>query len=946
MGYSLTGAKNRPAPPTGSGYEVDKLDRKAVESYFHGYTDPITKALGPLVGKSLRYVTMDSWEAGMQNWTADMLAEFHRRRGYDATPYLPALTGHVVENAEVSDRFLWDFRRTLADMFAENHFGVMAELLRERGIGIYAEAAGVSMEVIEDTLLNKSKVEIPMGEFWVHALHPPLQYYVDVRGAASAAHVYGKKLVATESFTGGGYESPYKLKQVGDYWFAQGVNRFVFHTSAHQPLDTKPGNTMVGTHINRNITWAEEAGPYMAYLARNSYLLQQGMFVADLAYLLPEGAPSSQPFWGPGLHPAPPEGYDYDCINTDVLLNRMSVADDGRLVLPDGMSYRVLVLPEIDRMTPRVIRKIRELVAGGATVVGQKPVRSPSLENYPAADEEVQSLAAEIWGDLDGVTRNRHFYGKGRVVWRMPLVDVLSSLAVPKDFEYGKSLDADLAWIHRRTDDADIYYVANQTDRPLATEARFRVKGKAAELWHPDTGAIEPTDYSIADDRTTVPLSLAPREAVFVVFSKAASAPSRSLTHPPEKTLTSIDGPWEVTFPPQLGAPEKIQLAKLESWTANADPGVKYFSGTASYSTTLNASEDWFAKGTHVLLDLGNVKDLAAVSVNGRKLGTVWKQPYRIDVTAALKPGENRLEIGVTNQWTNRLAGDRTAPADKKVLASGGGGFGPGRGGGFGGAAQALPESGLLGPVTVLAQVQPVTEPESARSSQPSANEAKGTRRGPVSSSPREQQPFTNGDVNKLDLKLPTLFIAGDSTAARNNDPDHRGWGAVLVDYFDTSKVNVINRAIAGRSFRTYYGEKHWQEVVDKLKPGDFVVIEFGHNDGGGANSPTGRGDVPGTGEETVDVTRRDGTTETVHTYGWYLRKFIQDARVKGATPIVSSTTVRNIWNNGKAERWADAHLPDVYEKLTKLAPKRSRNFSPPITRTPAPTARSLTRKH
>ena len=223
-------------------------------------------------------------------------------------------------------------------------------------------------------------------------------------------------------------------------------------------------------------------------------------------------------------------------------------------------------------------------------------------------------------------------------------------------------------------------------------------------------------------------------------------------------------------------------------------------------------------------------------------------------------------------------------------------------------ARQALPESGLLGPVTVLAQVQPVTEPESARSSQPSANEAKGTRRGPVSSSPREQQPFTNGDVNKLDLKLPTLFIAGDSTAARNNDPDHRGWGAVLVDYFDTSKVNVINRAIAGRSFRTYYGEKHWQEVVDKLKPGDFVVIEFGHNDGGGANSPTGRGDVPGTGEETVDVTRRDGTTETVHTYGWYLRKFIQDARVKGATPIVSSTTVRNIWNNGK--------VADVYEKL------------------------------
>ena len=218
-----------------------------------------------------------------------------------------------------------------------------------------------------------------------------------------------------------------------------------------------------------------------------------------------------------------------------MLLNRLSVADDGRLVLPDGMSYRVLVLPEIDRMTPRVIRKIRELVAGGATVVGQKPTKSPSLEGYPAADDEVQSLAAEIWGDLDGVTRNRHFYGKGRVVWRMPLVDVLTSLAVAKDFEYGKSLDADLAWIHRRTDDADIYYVANQTDRRLATDARFRVKGKAAELWHSDTGAIEPADYFIADDRTTVPIALAPRESVFVVFSEPASAPTRSTPHPPRK---------------------------------------------------------------------------------------------------------------------------------------------------------------------------------------------------------------------------------------------------------------------------------------------------------------------------------------------------------------------------------------------------------------------------
>ncbi len=481
IGYSLTGSKNHPAQAAASGYEVDKFNRQYVENYFHGYFDPIQKALGPLFGKSLLYVTMDSWEAGIQNWTDDMIGEFKKRRGYDPTPFLPALTGRVVISGDISDRFLWDFRRTIADLVAENHFGLLADLLHQQGVGIYAEATGVSMEIMEDTLLNKSKVDVPMGEFWVHALHPELEYYVDVRGAASTAHAYGKPLVATESFTGGGYEAPYTLKKVVDYWFAQGVNRIVFHTSAQQPLDTKPGNTMVGTHINRNISWAEQAGPFMKYLARTSFLLQQGLFVADIAYLLPEGAPSSQPFWGGGLHPELPAGYDYDCINTDVLLNRLTVGADGRLMLPDGMSYRVLVLPEIDQMRPEALRKIREFVAGGATVVGPKAVRkSPSLNNYPNADREVQALAADIWGDLDGVVRNQRFYGKGRVVWGFPLSTVMPSVGIAKDFEYSGPLDADIPWIHRRAGDTDIYFVANHTDAPADLQARFRVDGKEA----------------------------------------------------------------------------------------------------------------------------------------------------------------------------------------------------------------------------------------------------------------------------------------------------------------------------------------------------------------------------------------------------------------------------------------------------------------------------------
>ncbi|MEJ2104686.1 MAG: glycosyl hydrolase, partial [Ignavibacteriaceae bacterium] len=283
IGYSLTGAKNRPAVPSGSGYEVDKLSKEYTDKYIKNYLGPIKEKLGSLYGKSLRYVMMDSWEAGMQNWTDNMIDEFKKRRGYDPTPYLPALVGRVIISAEVSDRFLWDFRRTLAYMFAENHYGAISEYLKKEGIGTYGEASGVSLEILEDALLCKKFMDIPMGEFWVKPLHPKQMYYEDIRGAASAAHVYGKKIAAAESFTGGGYESPYTLKKIADYWFCQGVNRLVFHTCAHQPLDDKPGNVMVGTHLNRNITWAEEAKPFMNYLSRTSYMLQQGKFVADIA---------------------------------------------------------------------------------------------------------------------------------------------------------------------------------------------------------------------------------------------------------------------------------------------------------------------------------------------------------------------------------------------------------------------------------------------------------------------------------------------------------------------------------------------------------------------------------------------------------------------------------------------------------------------------------------
>lgn len=715
LGYSLTGAKNGPAMPAGVGYEVDKLSRKHLTSYYEQYTAPIKNALGPLYGKALGFWLADSYEADAQNWTDELVAEFKTRRGYDPTPYLPALAGRVVGSAEASDRFLWDYRRTLADLLAEQHYGAIADLAHRDGLRVYSEAAGISMPVIQDALLNKSHVDIPMGEFGMgqglgsgawkapvdldaeHAYRGASDrlnaHQADVREAASAAHTYGKPLVAAESWTGGAYEAPADLKLIGDYWNTQGINRFIFHTSTHQPLDTKPGMAMVGSHLHRNITWAEGAGPFLTYLSRNQYLLQQGRFVADVAYYAGESIPSGVPYWE-RIQPEPPAGYDYDFLSTDLLLNQLAVKN-GRVELPLGMSYAVLVLPPTDRMTPKVLRKIRQLVADGATVVGPKPVASPSLTDYPAADAEVAALANELWGDVDGKLVFRHEYGKGRVFTNVPLAGVLAELNVPADVQHSKPhADTYLPWIHRRTADADLYFLVNLRNQTEPVSVTFRVSGKAPELWHSDTGATESAPFTSANGLTTVSLTLAPQESVFVVFRKPTTAPSGQAAKRETARLTTVAGPWEVRFAPNLGAPERIQLAQLISWTAHPADGVKFFGGTATYSKTLTADKTWFKPGERLLLDLGDVKDLAEVTLNGKPLGTLWKAPYRVDATGVLKPGKNELVVKVTNQWSNRIVGDRSLPADKKILS--GSGFS------FGGGGNALKESGLLGPVTVL----------------------------------------------------------------------------------------------------------------------------------------------------------------------------------------------------------------------------------------------------
>ena len=382
-----------------------------------------------------------------------------------------------------------------------------------------------------------------------------------------------------------------------------------------------------------------------------------------------------------------PAGYGFDYINADGLIHELNVTD-GRITTKSGMSYRVLGLdPYSQHMSLPVLRAIHKLVEDGAVVAGPKPTDDPSLADDQA---EFKKLNDELFGDGTGV----HNVGKGTVYAGQSLTDVFNALKVAPDFDYTKpETDTRILFAHRKLADGDLYFVDNRNDRDETVDAMFRVTGKAPELWHPETGKSEPASYNIADGRTTVPLHLEPWGTVFVVFRKATKAISLILPKVVETELTTVEGPWNVAFQPDRGAPASITLDKLISWPDSTDAGVKYFSGIGAYTKTIQASPDWFKKGAKLWIDLGDVKNLAEVTVNGKSLGTVWHAPYRVDATSALKPGANEVTIKVINAWVNRLIGDQQPDATTKYTFAD---VKPYK------ANSPLLPSGLLGPVHVL----------------------------------------------------------------------------------------------------------------------------------------------------------------------------------------------------------------------------------------------------
>jgi hypothetical protein len=879
LGHTSTGVENAPAPKTGRGLECDKLSKEGIEANFAGMMAKLvgdTRVKGESATGGLVATHIDSWENGAQNWTAKMREEFKKRRGYDLFPFLPVMTGRVVDSAEVSERFLWDLRQTISELVAENYAGHMRELAHAAGLRFTVEAYGAPC----DSIPYGGASDEPMGEFW-----SPSGAMETCRGMASAGHVYGKRIVGAESFTAADQEKwrehPGSLKALGDTAFCEGINRFVFHRYALQPWaeDRRPG-MMVGPwgqHYERTETWWEQSAEWHRYLARCQFLLRQGLFVADICYLQPERPPQS-------FEAHPRLGYDYDECGAEVVLKRMSVKN-GLITLPDGMSYRLLVLPQTGRMTPPLLRKVRDLAQAGATIVGPPPQKSPSLSGFPECDNEVCELSRQIWGDSDASPIAERRLGSGRVFRQREPEKILADMGIAPDFTSGEPL----RYIHRRVDDTDIYFVANHTPRSLSTTASFRVAGKAPELWWPDTGRLERAAvFQESNGRTSVGLTLGPSGSVFVVFRKplASAIAATRLIHDGETVLSatpgsepkvrieratygvpgspdqtrdvrqkmqqkadagehnflvsslaegddpapnvlktlvvdfviggthytvkgqdpaivhltangvglvvekarygvlddpkrtrdvraklqrlvdagessfpvsrmadgddpalmvvktleveySLDGkqmsahgtdpelielrplaaerelvaelhatsasklalqafqpgkyevefgdgtrrqfdaqeipqaqevigPWTVRFAPVWGGPAQATFEKLVSWSSHPDAGIKYYSGTAVYSAAFELPRTLLKGDRRLYLDLGRVEVMAEVKVNGKRFPLLWKRPYRLDVTAAARAGQNTIEIAVVNLWPNRLIGDEQMPEDSE----------------------------------------------------------------------------------------------------------------------------------------------------------------------------------------------------------------------------------------------------------------------------------------
>ena len=678
MGHTATNAHVSTSSGNWTGRVIDHLSPAAFQDYWNGNIAHLLEAIGPMAGTTLRYMHTDSWEGGGMNWTPGFEKEFNKRRGYDPLPWLPVLSGYIINSREESNAFLADFRKTIGEIVA-GHYEEFARLAGIHGMGIHPESAGPHAGPM-DGLKNYSHSEIVMSEFWSPSPHRPTpdrRFFV--KQASSAAHTYGKKLVSAEAFTTMGphwNDSPgAHMKPSLDHELCEGLNLVVHCLFVCSPKEMGiPGQeTWAGTHFNPQITWWEEAKAFVTYERRCQYLTQQGNFVADVIYYYGDHVPNIARQKDDDPAGALP-GFDYDVLSEDILVDALHV-EDGNLTLPSGMKYRVLVLPDHRVLSLASLRKVDELVRNGATVLGFKPLKAVSLVGGESGRVEFKALADQLWGEgeKEKTESGIRKVDKGRIAWGMKARDLLIQDGLAPDVEFVEnSEDSDLRWIHYRIGEDEVYFVCNQKPIEESTTAIFRGSSKIPEFWDAVDGSIRKANtFTMEEGRTEVPLKLGPNGSIFVIFrTHAKRSQSKGPNFPTWYEKQLIGGPWNVSFDPQWGGPDSVTFPELIDWTKHSDEGIKYYSGTAAYHKTFNISFEP-QKDKQYFLRLGSIKDvgIANVKINGEDKGVVWAAPFRVEISKELQKGNNTLDIEVVNSWYNRVAGDQTFP-DKKQYTS------------------------------------------------------------------------------------------------------------------------------------------------------------------------------------------------------------------------------------------------------------------------------------
>jgi len=681
-------------PKNPAAWEIDPMSAEAMDTHFAKTAAKLMEDAGALAGRTFKYVHIDSWEIGIPTWTPKFIQEFEGRRHYNPLFYLPGLAGKTIESRDITARFIWDYRRTIADLISANYYGRLADLAHAHGLGAHPESGGPWYTQYIDALETLGTNDIPMAEYWSSRgsfqgleRNPsiysegvsssffksaesalPQANFGSIKQAASAAHIYGKPLCQAEAFTNFNAdwtEDPYFLKSYGDRAFCLGLTRNVLCFSVSQAsLTDKPGYEWehTGTHFDRNVTWWSKSSAWLDYLARCQYLLRQGRFCADLLYFSGEAIPNF------ALRDRKPiAGYDFDVINAEALLTRAQ-AKNGQIVLPDGLGYRYLVIPEgaADSMTPAVVLKLKKLVEGGITLVGPPPKGSLGLTDYPRSQQKIEATAYELWGDKRSDSARK--IGAGRVIWDRDMSGVIEADGLLPDVEFrGAAGGAELDWVHRRDGRSDIYFIANLSELQTDVDVTFRVSDRVPELWDAVTGVIrELEEFHVDGARTIVPLRFDAKQSAFVVFRKVSRTPKRKgrRNAPELRELAKVTGPWRVSFDPKWGGPQSVVFAELDDWSKRPEDSIRYYSGTAIYRNDFTLPA---ATAGKLYLQLGVVKNIAQVRINGHDAGIVWTAPWRVDIGSFVRAGKNDLEIEVVNLWPNRLIGDANLPREQRL---------------------------------------------------------------------------------------------------------------------------------------------------------------------------------------------------------------------------------------------------------------------------------------